>query len=147
MSDDAFEYVFRVRLHDIDAAGIMFFAHLFRHAHDAYEAFMATIGFPLDRVIRDAKWRLPLVHAEADYRCPLRHGDEATVRLRPAKVGERSFVLDYRFIDRAGEVCASARTVHVQSGPDGSVSAPLTDDLRMALTARLVDHTTEESGR
>jgi acyl-CoA thioesterase FadM len=56
-------------------------------------------------------------------------------------------VLDYRFIDSAGEVCASARTIHVQSGPDGSASAPLTEDLRMALTARLVDHTTEESGR
>jgi len=35
-----FEYRFTVQLHDTDAAGRLFFAHLFRHAHDAYEALM-----------------------------------------------------------------------------------------------------------
>jgi hypothetical protein len=48
---EPFRYDFRVALHDIDAAGIMFYGHLFRHAHDAYEAFMGAIGFPLERII------------------------------------------------------------------------------------------------
>lgn len=30
----------------------MFYGHLFRHAHDAYECFMGEIGWPLDRLIR-----------------------------------------------------------------------------------------------
>jgi 1,4-dihydroxy-2-naphthoyl-CoA hydrolase len=137
MSDSPFEYLFTVALHDTDAAGTMFFAHLFRHAHDAYEGFMGVIGFPLDRMIRQGTRHLPLVHAEADYRRPLRHGDLARVLLRPAKVGHSSFMLEYQFIDQQGESCAHARTTHVNIGPDGSKAAPLPDELRAALTARL----------
>ena len=40
-----YNYHFTTSLHDIDAAGVLFFAHLYRHAHDAYEAFMSDIGF------------------------------------------------------------------------------------------------------
>ena len=46
MTTPAFFYRFTVRLHDIDAAGVMFFGHLFRHAHDAYESVMANLGQP-----------------------------------------------------------------------------------------------------
>jgi len=138
MSEDAFEHVFSVPLHDTDAAGTMFFAHLFRHAHDAYEAFMHAIGFPLDRMIREGTQHLPLVHAEADYRRPLRHGDTARVRLRPAKVGRSAFVLEYRFTDDRGESYASARTIHVNIGPQRS-AAPLPEGMRSALSARLTD--------
>jgi 1,4-dihydroxy-2-naphthoyl-CoA hydrolase len=140
MADDAFEYVFTVPLHDIDAAGIMFFGHLFRHAHDAYEAFMTAIGFPLDGIIREGRWRLPLVHAEADYRIPLRHGDATGVEVRPAKVGNSSFTLDYRFATCEKGICATARTVHVHSRPDGLATAPLPLELREALVARSKDH-------
>jgi 1,4-dihydroxy-2-naphthoyl-CoA hydrolase len=96
----AFEHRFRVALHDTDAAGVLFFAHLFRHAHDAYEAWMATLGFPLDAIVRDGELRLPLVHAEADYRRPLRHGEAVTVQLAVGEVRERSFVIDYKPVPR-----------------------------------------------
>ena len=139
MSDDAFEHIFSVPLHDTDAAGIMFFAHLVRHAHDAYEDFMRAINFPLDRMIREGTQHLPLVHAEADYHRPLRHGETVWVRLRPAKVGHSSFVLEYRFTDDCGEPYASARTIHVSIGPSGSDAAPLPEGMRSALTARLTD--------
>jgi 1,4-dihydroxy-2-naphthoyl-CoA hydrolase len=145
MGDGEFEYRFKVPLHDIDAAGIMFFGHLFRHAHDAYEAFMGAIGFPLDQVIREGSWRLPLVHAEADYRLPLRHGDKTTVRLSPSKVGHSSFVLDYRFIGDGGQLSASARTVHAQMAADGAAAVPLAEPLWAALSARLVDHGRDQS--
>ncbi|MFP4063447.1 MAG: acyl-CoA thioesterase, partial [Halochromatium sp.] len=78
------EHRFRVALHDTDAAGVLFFAHLFRHAHDAYEAMMARIGWPLDGLIRERQLGLPLVHAEADYRRPMRHGDQVAVRVERA---------------------------------------------------------------
>jgi len=139
MSDDAFQHVFSVPLHDTDAAGAMFFAHLFRHAHDAYEGFMRAIGFPLDRMVREGTQHLPLVRAEADYHRPLRHGDTAWVQLRPAKVGDSSFVLEYRFTDDCGEPYASARTIHVNIGPRGSNAVPLPEGMRSALTARLTD--------
>ncbi|WP_295542303.1 thioesterase family protein [uncultured Thiohalocapsa sp.] len=135
MSNASFEHPFRVALHDTDAAGVLFFAHLFRHAHDAYEAWMAQLGFPLHAMLRDGVLRLPLVHAEADYRRPLRHGAVVTVQLTPTAVGAGSFTVDYRFHTADGDLAATARTVH--AAVDGSSRGGLPPALREALRAQL----------
>jgi 1,4-dihydroxy-2-naphthoyl-CoA hydrolase len=127
---------FRVALHDVDAGGVLFFAHLFRHAHDAYEAFMADIGHPLDRLIREGRTLLPLVHAEADYRSPLRHGQDVSVEVSVAAVGNSSFTLDYRFVDDEGRTCALARTVHAHLDRDRGASTPLPCALGASLAGR-----------
>ena len=132
MTAPAFHHTFTVQLHDIDAAGILFYGHLFRHAHDAYEAFMATIGFPLHRLIQDGDCLLPLVHAEADYRQPMRHGELIQVQLSVKQIGDRAFTLQYRFGDESGREKARASTVHVHLGPAGA-SAPLPQALVEAL--------------
>lgn len=134
MPTPGFDYRFRVRLHDTDAAGIMFYGHLFRHAHDAYEGFMSSLGLPLDGLIR-AGCRLPLVHAEADYLMPLRHGDEIRVEVGVAVLGGAKFTLAYGFRDEAGALRARARTVHVHVAERGVGAAPLPDELRAALAA------------
>ncbi len=133
MSQPTFEHCFRVNLHDTDAAGVLFFAHLFRHAHDAYEAWMANVGFPLDAMIRDGRLRLPLVHAEADYRRPIRHGDAVRVMLAVADVGERRFSIRYRFLTADAELAASVETVHAGIDVDGRKGLP--DDLVRTLSA------------
>ena len=128
---------FTVRLHDADAAGVLFFAHLFRHAHDAYEDFMASLGQPLDGLVR-AGCRLPLVHAEADYVRPIQHGETIRVTVVLAALGETSFTLDYRFEDGSGALRARARTVHVHLADRGDgdrSAAPLREGLRVALDA------------
>ncbi|MGE5152913.1 MAG: acyl-CoA thioesterase [Bdellovibrio bacteriovorus] len=131
MADGAFEHAFEIRLHDTDAAGVLFFGHLFRHAHDAYEALMAAAGLPLQDLIR-AGISLPIVHAEADFRTPMRQGDHIRVEVRVAEIRHRSFSLDYRFIHAHGDSCARARTVHVLTGPDPAAALP--DALREALS-------------
>jgi len=103
---------FTVALHDTDAAGVLFFAHLFRHAHDAYEALMAAIGWPLPGLIRAGEVALPLVHAEADYMRPMHHGDRVEVQVQVRHIGRASFRVDYRFLDAAGDLAATAGTVH-----------------------------------
>jgi len=133
MSPEPFNYSFTVPLHDIDAAGVMFYGHLFRHAHDAYEAFMDAIGSPLDRIIRQGNWLLPLVHAEADYRMPFRHGEPARIQLWVAEIGRSSFTLHYRFIDEDGRIRADAKTVHTHLAHDGRSGEPLPDALAAAL--------------
>jgi 1,4-dihydroxy-2-naphthoyl-CoA hydrolase len=132
MPTRGFDYRFRVCLHDIDAAGVMFYGHLFRHAHDAYEVFMSTLGFPLDGLIR-AGCRLPLVHAEADYRMPMHHGEGILVEVGVEALGGARFTLAYGFRDGAGALCARARTVHVHVAEGGTGAAPLPEDLRAAL--------------
>ena len=63
MSPKPFEYRFSIRLHDTDAAGVLFFAHLLRHAHDAYEAFMEQAGFGLVGLIAG----MPVILGSAAY--------------------------------------------------------------------------------
>lgn len=124
---------FRVRLHDTDAAGRLFFAHLLRHAHDAYESFMERRGFPLDRLIREGEVLLPLVHAEAHFHRPLSHGDRVRVSLGIQEIRTRSFAILYRFETEDGELAATARTVHVRVRRDGSPGSGLPEALRAAL--------------
>ncbi len=128
---------FTVRLHDTDAAGVMFFGHLFRHAHDAYEAFMADLGFPLDGLIRAQRWQLPLVHAEADYSAPMRHGDMVNVAVSVAEIGRSAFTLTYDFRGSEGRRCAAARTVHVCISAAAGGKCPLPPALRAALAGCL----------
>jgi 1,4-dihydroxy-2-naphthoyl-CoA hydrolase len=141
MELEPFAYEFRVRLHDTDAAGVLFFGHLFRHLHDAYESFMGSIGFPLPELIAPpatvAPVALPIVHAEADYARPLRHGDTIRVHLTVAEVRTRSFALDYRLEDQGGQHCASARTVHILRASDAADPPRLPERLRLALLARV----------
>ena len=136
MPFEPYAYALRIRLHDTDAAGVLFYGHLFRHAHDAYEAFMEHLGFPLQDLIGSGATALPLpiTRAEARYERPLRLGDRVRVELRVAAVRRRSFALDYRFLDEQGHICARARTVHCLVTQDG---AGLPAGLRQALIARV----------
>ena len=133
MTDSSFDYPFQIRLQDVDAAGVLFFAQLFPYAHSAYEQWMAELGFPLHRMIRERTLGLPLVHAEADYRRPLRHGDAVTARLTIAELAERRFAVAYRFETAGGALAAEARTLHVALDPQTGKSCPLPADLAAAL--------------
>ncbi|WP_459870783.1 acyl-CoA thioesterase [Endothiovibrio diazotrophicus] len=125
---------FHVALHDTDAAGVLFFAHLLRHAHDAYEGLMAAGGMPLAGVVAEGAFHLPIVHCEADYRAPLRHGDKVAVAVTVARVGESAFTLRYRFT-AGGEEAAAATTVHVALDPASRAKRPLPAPLRALLAA------------
>lgn len=132
MTAPIIEHRFRVALHDTDAAGVLFFAHLFRHAHDAYEAMMARIGWPLDGLIRGRQIGLPLVHVEADFRRPMHHGDEVTVGIQRVDLAEQGFSLAYRFFIGEREV-ATALSVHAAIDPRFGKRQPLPPELTHAL--------------
>lgn len=112
MQAEPFIYRFRVPFHQVDRAGILFFAHVFTHAHDAYELFMQQKGLELGGIV-EAGERIPLVHAEADYHHPLQHGDEIRVELAVKVTGRTSFTLDYGFFNTENVRCVSVSTVHV----------------------------------
>lgn len=128
-----FEFPARVQLHDVDAAGVMFFAHYYRHAHDAYEAFMQAIGFPLPELIASGAL-LPLVRSEADHRQPARHGDALTIALGVLRIGDSSFTLEYRFVDHHQRQLAHLRTTHVMLDPVAQRPQGLPEPLRRQLT-------------
>jgi 1,4-dihydroxy-2-naphthoyl-CoA hydrolase len=133
MNEGPFEHAFEVRLHDTDAAGVLFFAHLLRHAHDAYESLMGAAGFPLKSLLGNGI-ALPIVHAEADFKAPMRLGDRIRVEVTVADIRRRSFSLDYRFLDSQGLLLARAGTVHVLKGP--GQNPPLPTALSQALSRK-----------
>lgn len=137
---------FQVRLQEVDHAGVMFFAHLFNHAHDAYAELMRSLGFPLQQIIETAAYHIPLVHAEADYLAPLRHGQLVEVKTTIERLGNSSFSLQYEFNSHNG-LCARANTRHVfiDTGTGNPVSIP--DKLRQKLMDRVCSRTEETLSR
>jgi 1,4-dihydroxy-2-naphthoyl-CoA hydrolase len=130
------KYGFRVALHDTDAAGVLFFGHLFRHLHDAYEDWMAQLGFPLHAILREGKILLPLTHAEADYRAPMRHGEQIRVTLALDQLSQTRFTLAYRCLTDADRLVATALTRHCCIDPVDHQPIPIPDPLAQALHAR-----------
>jgi len=122
-----------VRLHDTDAAGVLFFGNYFRVAHMAYETFMESIGYSFRTIIHEADYLVLIVHAEADFRRPLHVGDRITVEVTTGKLGRSSFALDYNLRNAAGETVATARTVHVNTDKTTGNAVALPDGLKAKL--------------
>lgn len=128
-----FETKTHVKLHDTDAAGVAFFANYFRIAHTAFEALMSSIGVGLDYIIKKADYLILIAHADADYDRPLLLGEKITISIKTESIGESSFILVYEFKDRAREVAARVRTVHVAISKSEAKKIPLPEQVRLGL--------------
>ena len=124
-----------VRLHDTDAAGILFFAHQFKIAHDAYESFMEGSGNSFASIFRDQTMLIPIVHAEADYEAALEVGDYLSVRMVAEQIGDSSFALSYKLVDNDDRVVGTVKTVHVCINRQSGEKISVPDKLRRALEA------------
>jgi 1,4-dihydroxy-2-naphthoyl-CoA hydrolase len=108
-----FERTIMVHFHEIDRAGIVYFARIFEYCHRVYEELLEELLGPLEEFFRTKDWGLPLVHAEADYSRPLRIGDRVRVRLEVERVGESSIAFAYTLTCAAtGEPRARVKLVH-----------------------------------
>ncbi|MBK1649992.1 acyl-CoA thioesterase [Rhabdochromatium marinum] len=124
---------FRVALHDTDAAGRLFYGHLFRHLHDAYEQWMQALGFPLPELIRSGELLLPLIHAEAQYRAPMCHGNWVRIELALQQLEATRFTLGYRCLIHEDTLAATAQTRHCCIDPQRQKPTPLPPALAQAL--------------
>ncbi len=122
-----------VRLHDTDAAGILFYANQFLYIHDVYEELLQLIGLPVASMLRDEPFILPIVHAESQYLKPLTVGDEITIAVQVAKIGETSFVLEYELLGVDGQSVGKAKTVHVAISKQTEKKIALPEKLQRAL--------------
>lgn len=87
-----------VRFADVDHAGIVYYPRFFHYFHVAFEELFAARMGPrayVDLLDRD-RIGFPAVHAEADYRAPLRFGDTALVELSVARLGATSITFRYQ---------------------------------------------------
>ena len=109
----SFEHRLTVRFFQVDRAGIAFFGRVFEYCHAAYEALLVAIDYPLAEVFDSEGWGMPLVHAEADFKRPMRLGEELVISVKVGRLGRTSITLDFEVTGAAtGELKASARHVH-----------------------------------
>ncbi len=108
-----YTYQTKIKLHETDAAGLLFFSNQFKMVHDAYESLLEKIGFGFADLIRNEDFFLPIVHAEADYKKPLFVGDLIEIQVVVDNVGETSFTFAYNLFNTQQEIVGTARTVHV----------------------------------
>lgn len=121
---------YTIKLHDTDAAGVLFFANQFRIVHDVYEQFLIRIGCSFRERFTVGDFHIPIVHAEADFLQPLQVGDTIEITLSVSEVGNTSFTLAYQLIDLDGWVVGNVETVHVTTDPASKSKIDLPDGFR-----------------
>lgn len=122
-----------IRLHDTDAAGVIFFAQQLTLAHNAFEHFLDSVGLGLGYLLEHADYRIPIVHAESDYRAPVRVGDRLKIHVTLERSGNTSFTLSYRFVNESGTETGRVRTVQVAVNRSTWTKRELPAELRAAL--------------
>jgi len=103
----------KVRFSDVDNAGIVYYPRFFHFFHVAFEElFSERFGIPYVDVLGKEKIGFPAVHAEVDFKAPLRYGDIAEVTLEIERVGDKSVACRYSLVRRPdGTPCAAGRVV------------------------------------
>ena len=107
-----FTYRTKIRLHDTDAAGIIFFANQLKIIHDAYEELLEKMGLGFQSMLTKTNFFLPIVHVESDYKVPVFAGDKILVTVKVSHVGSTSFSFEYT-LKRGKTLVGTAKTVHV----------------------------------
>ncbi len=128
-----FTYKTQLRLHDTDAAGILFFANQFKFLHDAYEHVLEKMGFSFQEMLTKRDYFLPIVHAESDYKMPLYVGDKITVTVTVAHIGTTSFSFAYEIRNTKKQLVGTGKTVHVTINKKTHTKIPLPKECRQAL--------------
>lgn len=129
----------KVRMHDTDMAGVLYFARQFRFAHDALEDFVASEGLSFEHVFHSDEFVFVIVHAEADYLAALRVGDLLEVQLTVMRVGTTSFEMDYQIYRTKPQrqLVGTAKTVHVTLDTKSRKKIPIPSQLRQKLEKHL----------
>lgn len=125
----------KVRMHDTDMAGILFFANQFRFVHDALEDFVASEGISFQDVFHSNEFLFVIVHVEADYHAPLRVGDALEIRLKVEQIGSSSFRIGYEVykVDGDLQLVGTAKTVHVTLDAKTRKKIPIPQKLQEVL--------------
>ena len=128
-----FIYKTQIRLHDTDAAGLLFFANQLVLVHDAYEKLLQKLGFSFEAMLKKRGYFLPIVHVESDYKAPLFVGDEIAISVKVAHIGNTSFIFTYEIRNKRGLIVGTAKTVHVTTNKKTKKKITLPKDFRAAL--------------
>jgi len=127
-----FKLVRRVEFAETDMAGIVHFSNFFRYMENAEHAFYRSLGASVIMSQLDPPLGFPRVHAECDYRRPIRFEDNLEIHLlvREKRAKVLSYLFKFRKLTENGPSEEIARgiltVVCVAHNKDGSMaSAPI----------------------
>lgn len=129
-----FTYQTVVRLHQTDAAGLLFFARQFELVHDCYEAYLHLNAVSFARLLKDRDYLLPIISANGNYAAPLMAGDQLVISMICTSCRANSFELTYELF-RGDEAVGRASTVHVCIDFQTRLKRPLPEPIRLAMQA------------
>lgn len=131
-----YEIELPIRLHQTDAAGVLFFGNYFSLAHDVYEQYLQSIGFDFRSIINERPYLILIVHAESDFHKPVYVADTVRVAMSVVKIGHTSFEMAYHIkSDKTGGE-AKLKTTHVVVDKESGRPTRLPEQLKTEL-ARL----------
>src|SRR5438552_11656668 len=87
----------RVEFSDTDMAGIMHYSNFFRFMETVEHGFYRSLGFSVVMQEIDPRLGWPRVHAECDYKKPLRFEDEVEIHLLVTEKRSKSLTFQFRF--------------------------------------------------
>lgn len=128
---------YRVRLADTDAAGVVYFAHLLRICHTAYEEVLIQCGIYLDKWLTEGTIAIPIVHGEIDCLRPIFWGDLVLITLTPQFLSENELFINYELTKSEGGskiVLAQGKTQHVCINPQTRRRVPFPTVFRDGLS-------------
>jgi acyl-CoA thioester hydrolase len=122
----------RVRFRDVDAMGHINNAVFASYVEQARLEYLQSLGV-LDRAVYDdSAQSMILARIELDFRAQGEPEGEIEVGVRPARVGTKSFELEYR-IEQDGRLVAEASTVLVAYDYSRNESVVVPDSWRDAM--------------
>lgn len=125
----------RVEFSDTDMAGIMHYSNFFRFMETAEHGFYRSLGFSVVMPETDPRLGWPRVHAECDYKRPLRFEDLVEIQLLVKERRTKSISYVFRFWklneEPKVEVARGLLTiVCVSHNPDGKMaSVPIPQEI------------------
>lgn len=133
--NDQFSISYRVRLADTDAAGVVYFAHLLRLCHTAYEEVLIQLGISLPKLVRQGTIAIPIIHGEIDCFHPIFWGDLVVITLTPQLLSDNEFIMTYQLIPETEpeQILAQGKTQHVCINPQTRQRIPLPQEIARGL--------------
>ncbi|GIH76983.1 acyl-CoA thioesterase [Planobispora longispora] len=128
---DVYAQRFTPRFYEIDGQGVMFNMWYLAYVDEAVDGFFAHRGVSYSRW-KELGIDVHIAHVDIDWKSPIRGEDRPEVLISTARIGKKSFTLDFAF-RRDGELTATGSAVYVAFAPDGSGTVPVPDRLIEAL--------------
>lgn len=124
------------RMHEVDAAGIVYYARYLEFFVDIYVDFLLSHGVRVADNLRSKTFAAPIVRVEVDYKAPIRFQDEFVVEIAEATLSDKSLTIEYvaRSAQDASRLHARCTQTRVFVDPKAFKPIAIPEPIRAAFT-------------